>query len=795
MTGFRKSPLSKDGLAQMPIEPTAKNVIDFSILTQTITLADKSNVQLYFTKWFDDCSSDSRKTFVYRIAKALKHRSEFGKRADTIQTQYMGFTKYLRFCDDKKLDPFSKSGFFAYCGRDGELQRLISLKDKPLPFAYLYQSGTEMGLIASSASIAIICVKKSLIDAEVFDERWERDLPKISGDTTPTKPYSQKEFGSILRRLQFLFYSIATQLISSKENGEHLDSVSAVLDELQGGAIWTIDLKNPNRMNGTVNRLSPFNVAMNAGYFLFAHYSSFNMTSIVNVCHPLEQSSDKKLDRTTRYIKIRASKHRAGKVVQGVFISESESDDFINLEIDKRDGLSFINTLSKLSALFIPEHDKKNKPLFYYLTENGLPVQFMASQAHAVMPSILSVYYDEKSVHSSYLVERFYEVLDHQAITEVFLTEGIVVKTTKKLVPRAAKQWAISMAYASLRSMVDVRLKGIYMPLSYSDANANGFVRVSYVYDDGQSGFFEVESRYVPFLKRLEDYSSYYNTLIPSKYKPQQKITPYLLPLGRKYNTYQWDGYDLDVSDYLKSIGLFSGSYLVSLTSQQFRATASNNNFNPDDGGLSVATSLTQNTMQTLRDHYINGHPTQNQVIASQAIEILEAYCASGDLQHAKDKVRSSRKIDVLEYEAWKQLRLPTNISGFLCSGSPSGRAETEHRASQKLAKNLIGEDVKIPCYQYDQCIECSSAKLVDDVHSAYKLLSFAELLEESSISMPERQEELNDRANKLIALAEENLSVNVLDEAEKKLHIEGRYFIHSTDFMNSMEAVIYAKN
>lgn len=793
MTGFRKSPLNKDGLVEMPIEPTAKNVIDFSILTQKITLAEKKVAPIDFTLWLDESSDDSRKSYVYKIAKAFKYNSKFGKRPDTLGLHYRTFTQYLRFCDAQKIDPFSKSGFIAYCGRGGELHRQMALKNKPLPFAYMYENGAEIGYAAATAANLIIGITHCLIDAEVFNTHWERDVPKISNDPKPTKPYSQKALGTVLRRLQFLFYSISTQLISSKKKGEQLATVSAVVDELDDGSVWTLELKNAPPKTGNVNHYSPFNIAMNVGYYLFSHYSSFNMTSIINVCHPIEQSSDKTLDRTTRYTKIRASKFRASKVVQAEFLSESEN--FINLEIDKRDGLTFINTLSQLSSLYIPEHDKKNKPLFYHLDNKGQPVRLNVSESAKVTQSILSVYHDDRAVHSDYLVERFYEVLEQQTITEVYVRRTVVVKQRKKLGPRAAKHWSIAMAYAALRSMTDVTLKGIYMPLSYSNVNDRGFITVSYVYDNGKSGFFEVDGRYEPFLKRLEVYSSHYNPVVRSKKHPSQKLTPFLFPLGHKYYTYQWDGVELDIFDYLGKVGIFSGEYLVSLSSQQFRATAANNNFNPDDEGLSVATSLTQNTLQTLRDHYINGHPTQNQVIASQAIEVLENYCATGNLEDAKDKVRRSRRIEVLEYDAWKQLRQPTNMSGFLCGGTPSGRAETEHRASQKLATNLFDGDVKIPCYQYDHCIECSSARLVNDVQSAYKLLSFVELLEESSLSMPERQDELNERANKLLLLAEDNLSENVLDAAEQKLHDEGRYFIHSTNFMNSMETVVYAKN
>lgn len=797
MTGFRKSPLNKDGLVEMPIEPTAKNVIDFSILTQKITLANKMVASIDFTAWLDESSDDSRKSYVYKIAKAFKYKSEFGKRPDSLSNDYRAFTQYLRFFDAQKINPFSKSGFIAYCGRGGEIHRQMALKNKPLPFAYMYENGAEIGYAASTAPTLIIGIKRCLIDAEVFDTQWERDVPKISTDLNPTRPYSQKTLGTILRRLQFLFYSISTQLISSKKKGEQLDTVSAVVDELDDGSLWTLELKNAPPKIGDVNHYSPFNMAMNVGYYCFSHYSSFNMTSIINVCHPIEQSSDKTLDRTTRYTKIRASKFRANKVVQAEFLSESESEseDFINLEIDKRDGLTFIGTFSQLSSLYIPEHDKKNKPLFYHLDSKGQPVRLSLIDKAKVTQSILSVYHDDRAVHSGYLVERFDEVLEQNAITEVFIRKNVVVKQQRKLTPKGIKRWSIAMAYAALRSMTDVTLKGIFMPLSYSNVNERGFITVSYFYDNGKSGFFEVDGRYEPFLKRLEAYSSHYNPVVRSKNKPNQKITPFLFPLGQKYQTYQWDGVELDISGYLRRVGIFSGDYLVSLSSQQFRATAANNNFNPDDGGVSVATSLTQNTLQTLRDHYINGHPTQNQVIASQAIEVLEVYCATGNLEDAKEKVRRSRRIEVLEYDAWKQLRQPTNMSGFLCGGTPSGRAETEHRASQRLATNLFDGDVKIPCYQYDHCIECSSARLVNDVQSAYKLLSFVELLEESSLSMPERQDELNERANKLLLLAENNLSENVLDAAEQKLHDEGRYFIHSTNFMNSMETVVYAKN
>ncbi|MBB1382653.1 hypothetical protein H5071_12015 [Shewanella sp. SR41-2] len=57
---------------------------------------------------------------------------------------------------------------------------------------------------------------------------------------------------------------------------------------------------------------------------------------------------------------------------------------------------------------------------------------------------------------------------------------------------------------------------------------------------------------------------------------------------------------------------------------------------------------------------------------------------------------------------------------------------------------------------------------------------------------MPERAAELNERAESLLTLAENNLSGAVLEAAEKKLIADGRYLLHNNDFLGSMEAVNY---
>jgi len=796
MTGFRTSPLSKEGLEHAQVTLRERDIVDINILTQEVTLANKTKYQLNFKVLLGDKSCKIRKTAVYNLAKAQAERIEDGGSSDTVYRHYISFSSYVRFCDKEDIDPFSKAGFLSYCGRDGELARLVALKIKPVDYIYLYENGAEVGLKESSASGFKSDTTQCLIAAKVFNPRWDRDTLQFKGNKSPVTPYSQKEFNSLLRHLQLVFFSITSQLIASKEKDEHLEKVTTVIDELENGEFVTIDLHDtaPKRGNMKTNHQSPFNIAMSAGYLLFCHYSSFNTTSILNVCHPIKLVEDRKLNRTTKYVSIRAWKSRANKVVEGVFSQEPIIDDgYVNLEIDKRDGLTFINTLSKLSELFNPQfNNEPNPPLLYSLSNKDGVKPLHLQMGARTLNVLFHAYIDNKAIHAPYLIERFNEVVDKKIITEVRASNGIIVKKPKKLLPRDVKKRAISLAFGALRALTDNKLKGICMPLTYSDADARGYVHVSFKYDSGLDGSFEVENRHIPFLRTLESYSAHYNPVKISKRSNAKKCTPYLLPLGSKLCTYQWEGKELPFADYLKKIGIYIGDYYLSLNAQKFRSTSANNNFNPNDGGLGVATSLLQNTVATLREHYINGLPMQNQLIASQAIEVLEAYTKGTSLEDAKSEVKKRRKIEVLEYDEWKALRMPTNLNGLLCGGEPSGDAVKEHRTSTKISQSMLDEGMQITCYQYDKCIDCKSAKLVNDVHSAYKLLSYVELLEDSASSMTERAAELNERAESLLTLAENNLSGAVLEAAEKKLIADGRYLLHNNDFLGSMEAVNY---
>tara|TARA_B100001059_G_scaffold114778_1_gene115069 strand:- start:12365 stop:14749 length:2385 start_codon:yes stop_codon:yes gene_type:complete len=790
MAHLRKSPLNSSVLQDKPITLRDRKIIDINLLKQVALNSTKHEVVFNYFSLLND--SKMLQTYVYRQAKALSERLKDGASVDSEYGQYLHFVSYYRYCLNNKLEPYSKGGFLRYCSRTGELQRRIALANKPLDFIYLYEHGVDVGISEGFAGAITSSIVRLLKDAGVCADEWLRDVTKKTRTSNSVAAYSKNEYETLLRRLQLLFFSLSSQLIAAKEEDAKLEVVQGVVEEFDDGCVHVLELLDTLPKSGDINLKKPLNVAMLCGYHLFCHYTNLNTSSVFSICHPITETEYRKAHRTTRYVTVNAWKGRARKVVQGTFVESEEHGDEeeLPIEVDKHDGIDFINVLTNLSKLFYPDTDE-HPPLFYLLTKSDRVAPISSTHLNSV-PSLLFCYADNRYFHAPYLVERFNELLEKKTITEVGIDKQtrLVVKKTVKLGKNGLKMSAINCAYAVLRALTNIPLKNILMPLTYSEVNADGNVKVTFVYKNGSIGEFSVESKYVSFLQKLEGYAEQYNRTRKSKNHPHQKLTPYLLPLGAKRHTYQWETLELPISAFLKRIGILSGEYMLDVNARRFRSSASNNNFDLKDGGVSVATSLLQNSLDTLKDHYLAGDITQNQIIASQAIDILHEYAHSGSLEDAKAKVKESRNIEVLEYDTWKALRIPTNPNGMLCDGKPTGEAKGEHRASQRRAKGVVGEEIGLKCYQFDKCIDCQSAKLVNDVTNAYKLLSFIELLEDSIDLMPEREEGFSQRANELMELAEQSLSKDVLEQAEDKLVKEGRYLLHNQDFLQTMIGV-----
>lgn len=97
-----------------------------------------------------------------------------------------------------------------------------------------------------------------------------------------------------------------------------------------------------------------------------------------------------------------------------------------------------------------------------------------------------------------------------------------------------------------------------------------------------------------------------------------------------------------------------------------------------------------------------------------------------------------------------------------------------QHASSQKK-KGIIEEGQDITCYQYDLCVFCKSAKLVDDPYAIYKLLSFLDALSEAIDQYPERASVIQLKINRFQANLD-GLPLETVEQAEDLLEEKGRY-------------------
>jgi hypothetical protein len=724
---------------------------------------------------------------------------------------YIAFKHYLVWCDKSELDALTEQGYRGFVGNAGELRRLITLAKKPLPYLFMYEDGQEKGISESTASTKVTWLKQALEYCGVYQSNWHSGIDEFIKESNPTKPYSEHELKLTLRRLQYYFFSLSSQLIEHKRKNPTLpppDSLIVILDKTDNGHVIEIEVKQSARgvsNSHSVHIGTPFNRAMQAAYYLFAYYTSFNTTSILDVRLPIDVVGARKEGRTLKHVTVRGFKGRSNKIVAGLF-SDYDTDSipkadngsgagYITAELDKKDGLTFIKALSELS------HSYSKNPyqhIIYQLDNSNEPKLAGQYITRSKLSEELGLYADFTKGLSLFLVDAYFLALERNLRLNISLPNatgfGHTVSKTKTLFigAQAKKLYLTNVAYAAIRSMSNIDLKNIIIPLTYSDVGLDGKITVSFEYENGEHGQFSIEFKYKRFFESLESYASYYTPTSRSKNHPYMALKPpYLIPLGTRRYTKQWDGLEFTKASYLSSLGIRSGDYFLDLGTKRFRSTTSNNHFDPNDSGYSVSKHILQNTIKTLQTHYIDGHPNQNKVIASQAIQVLEEWAKSSDIVDAKTIVRERLDIPVLEYDTWKKLRMPTNLNGVLCDGQPDVTAQKKHRESKYLSKKLLDtEHGGISCYQFDMCVYCKSAKLVDDVHSVYKFLSFIELLEDAADRMPNRINELTDKASYFRKIAEQNISLDVLHDAEDKLFDEGRYFLHDDEFIDSMRAL-----
>ncbi|EHR5321333.1 hypothetical protein KUL70_004267 [Vibrio parahaemolyticus] len=717
----------------------------------------------------------------------------------TIRGKLVSLKFYINFCDFKKLDPFSQVGYLSYVGNLGELWRLVKIANEPKIYTFQYFDGEEAGLREASASYRKIGIDQLLGILDFDVSPWQATLKLFSSALidSSTQPYSSSEWYTFVRRTQLFFFSLATQLIAHKEiNPEapppkYLEGITV---ERESGRDITISLGDKNSRN--VNGASiPFNQCMAAAYALFAYYTAFNDTVIKGVRHPIKVVTSKTEGRTSKLVQVRGYKARSSKDVKALFAGVDEhlhpeaSDKevgFIVADIKKRDqvgnldGITFIQTLELLSKAY---SDDSFDTLLYWLNGEGEKAKVNTNSALERLSENLNLLSSRRGDLTEHLVKTYIDIVKHHEISTFKWKQRedgarVMSKQVVQLPVRMVTQRATPIAYAALSCMTNISLRNALIPLCYSEKDANGEITVSFKYIDDTEGQFTVSAKYQPFLKLVERYAATKNSLPNGKGSRSSTKPAFLLPLGKKSMTTQWEKGEVPISQaLLRLCGVSYGDYFINITSGRVRVTHSDLEYKEEERGL-TAQKILQNSLETADKRYRNGHPVSNNKQLSQGLMALSHIATGKTRNEAVEVVKKELEIPVLEYDVWKKRNQPTNPNGISCDGEINLVSEKDwHYAARKFAeeKGFIAEGQNITCYQYDLCVFCKSAKLVDDPYSIYKLLSFLSALSEAIDHYPERASVIQSKVERFQIHLDE-LPLDTIEQAEDLLEERGRY-------------------
>ncbi|MFB9142456.1 hypothetical protein ACFFUO_06400 [Vibrio artabrorum] len=776
--------------------------LNFELHQRGVAFSNKYNLRDWCHESCDPqrpLAKPSRLKKMQKLKKWVDQEKTNQTSESSIRARLSALKQYIIFCDVKQLDPFSQVGYLAYAGNAGELWRLVRAANEPKSYSFQYHDGEEAGLLESSASLKKIYIDLMLSVLDFDVSEWQATMKTFSSKNVDSSiiPYEVSEWYALVKRTQLFFFSLATQLIASKEDSpeaplpQYLEDI--LVDQVDGRDI-RIKVGGGGIKDGAG---SPFNQCMAAAYTLFAYYTAFNDTVIQEVRHPIKVVTSKAEGRTSKISQVRAYKGRASKDVKALFASleenrHSEASDqeagFIVADINKRDtvgvidGITFLQTLEMLSKSYSNDpHDT----LIYFLDNQGDKTKVHVSVALQHLSQNLNLLSNFRGDLTDHLVKTYTDIVEHQKMTAFNWTrrEDSVWVMNKQVIEinrMARTKRANRIAYAALSCMTDVSLRNALIPLSYSEKNYDGDITVSFKYLDGSKGEFTVAAKYRPFLQLVERYAATRNPL-PKEHSYgfcRAKKPPFLVPFGSKSLTYQWLEGEVPIKQYMLSeLGIGYGNYFLNITSGRIRVTHSDLEYKPEEKGL-TAQKILQHSLNVAQKRYRNGHPVSNKKQISQGMLAL-SYIAEGKTRNeAVALVKKELEIPVLEYEVWKKRNQPTNPNGIDCNGKVDLVYEKDwHYAARKFAekRGIIKEGQDITCYQYDLCIFCKSAKLVDDPYAIYKLLSFLEALEEGIDQYPERAAIIQLKIEQF-QLHLKDLPLETIEKAEDLLEEKGRY-------------------
>lgn len=772
-----KSPISR-GSKQVRATQNRKNILPITMTMPHKSTSDRTAKSISIKHLAhlgcnkDNAQIQARAIYIRNFAKKATEYVDNGQSARSVTNIYEHLGAYILFCDNKSVDPFSKEGYLKHFGNDGELRHQVKQYNPSLKL-WQRKHGDELGLKTSSCLEIQAGVIAALTWCGAFDASWRHLHRPFQNIRDPYKAYSDADEKMIVSRLSDLFFSLAPQLIAINKNKSlHVNELPVKIDfgSYQEELHFETSLKS-KVSNGKANYTSAFNITMGAAYHLFCYFTSLNDSQVKAVCHPLTIETDRR-DKSLKTIKVKAFKSRANKDVSAVFTNEMDGS--IAFDVEKKSGVAFIEVLSELSSLY-----SDDTALLYQLDSNGeVASKFNIRDVNKHLVTLLNLVTSHRAIILPWLSELYYTYQKGEAITLKTVTNEMgrrAVSKTNTLVSVTTKS-LLGLSYLILSCFTNKSLKGALLPLTYADKDENGNVRVSFLYDNGEQGFFDIPITKLQLIKDIDAWAT-------NRADKAHKIYPrYLLRYaGLHYPPKQWIGFNPISSTKLRQWGIGADDYFLALQSSRFRETTSIQEY--QDGHLAHLANLLQNTLTTLETHYANGNPETNKKVLSQAIQVLEQISSGNSLEKAKKVVTQKLQISMLTHDEWLEKKTPTNPNGVLCNGK---KATRYGKNTQVKTNYAIGQ--YLPCSEYDMCYKCNSARAVDEPNSIYKLMSFIDVLKEALDHHPAAKQEVQEKID-AFEYTLGGASLEVLEEATHLFNKNGR---HPRVTMNHAKLSIY---
>ena len=759
-----KSPLAK-GSTQVKSSRNKDNIIQLALTIPYKATADKLNKSINISHLtFRGCNKENeqvreRIVYIRRFAKKVNQYVANGKSVLFATHLYETLRSYLFYCDSQNVDPFSKEGYLKSFGNDGEQRHQLKMYE---PSLRLWQrnDGDEIGIKEST------CVNKNtgtiiaLTWCGVYCESWKHLHRPFRNRHDPFLPYSDVDEKMIVSRLCDLFFGLALQLITIKKSKNPTPEMLPVTIDF-GSHKEEINFSTSLQPRvGRVKNNSAFNITMGAAYHLLCYFTSFNDGIVRKLSHPITVETDSR-DKSLKTIKINGFKVRANKEVSATLTSEV--DDNISFDVEKKTGVAFIKVLTELSSLY-----GSNTEILYSLNSDGkISKSFDVTEINKHLVTSLNLVSSRRKLNLPWLRELFYSFVNGKAIDlKVVINDigrSIVSRSYYPINQKNATYNTMRVSYLIISCFTDTPLKGALLPLKYSDKNEDGNINVSFFYDSGEEGYFEIPVSELALVKDIELWAT------ARADKALKKYQRYLFRAGNlEDKPKQWKGFSPIISNSMKNYSIRNNDYFITLQSSRFRETTSIQEYK--DGHLLHLSNLLQNTLSTLERHYANGNPDTNKQILSQAIQVLERIATGTELEQAKEDIKTTLSIPMLTHDEWLKKKTPTNPNGVICNGKQDLK---EGQNTQRATNKAVGK--ALPCSEFDVCFKCNSAKAVDDPNAIYKLISFIDVLKDSLDRHPEAKQEVKIRVEAFEQTLE-GASISVFEEAMNLFNKNGRH-------------------